>query len=544
MCSCYEYAKTIIKYPTTSSSTITGNTPLRQKFQSIQCEKKNEHKRNWCISQLLDKSQCKIIYDDKLEMSTSIKKNFAYKSALTISTYLMNFITFPYVSRILGVDGIGLIGFVDNTLSYFLLFATMGISILGVREVAAVKNNQKECNRVYSNILGMNLAFTIITLIVYFVCIALIPKFTQYQELFYIGSAKILFTAFMVEWFFSGTENFRYITIRSLLIKSLYVVFVFIFVRVKDDYMLYFILTVAVVIVNAIINMVYIRKFVSICVRELVSRKYLKQNITLGIYAIMTSMYLTFNVMFLGFVSNNTEVGYYTTAFKLYSVILGLFTAFTNVMLPRMTSLLAEGEKDRFNSLINKSFESMCTFSIPMILCSMVLAPQIIYILSGSGYEGAILPMRIIMPAVLSVGIAQVLALQVLLPMKKDKVLFIASIFGASISLLVNSLVVPRMQSVGSAIVLLTAESVVTLVYIIYTFRHKLTIISFKTIGKNLILSLPSVLLCYICGKFIENYFYSVAIAVSVSILLWGAMHILFRTWIGKICLERIHTRG
>lgn len=100
-------------------------------------------------------------------MSHSIKKNFAYKSILTISTYLINFITFPYVARVLGVEHIGLVNFVDNTVNYFLLFATMGIGLLGVREIAAVKNDVKALDRVYSNLIGINLVFTLASLVIY-----------------------------------------------------------------------------------------------------------------------------------------------------------------------------------------------------------------------------------------------------------------------------------------------------------------------------------------------------------------------------------------
>lgn len=471
---------------------------------------------------------------------TSIKKNFAYKSALTISTYLMNFITFPYVSRVLGVERIGLVSFVDNAVSYFLLFATMGVAILGVREIATVKENRNKCNRVYSNILGMNILFTIVTLIIYFAFIILVADFNRYKELFYVGGAKILFTAFLVEWYFTGIENFRYITIRSLLIKLLYVIAVFILIRTEDDYTLYFVLTVLVVIINAIINMVYIRKFVNLIKHELFSKKYIKQNLSLGIYSIMTSMYLTFNVMFLGFCSTNTEVGYYTTAFKLYSVILGFFTAFTNVMLPRMSSLLAEGEKERFQNLIDKSFEVMCTFSIPLILYSFVMAPQIIYTLSGSGYEGAILPMRIIMPAILFVGIAQVLAVQVLMPMHKDRVLFIASLFGATLSLLINLILVPHWYSIGSAIVLLCSEFVVTIVYLIYVLRVKLFDIRWKTIWINFVYSLPIVLICFICKTFVVNNYISVVLSIIFSLLCWGGIQICLKTAIGNlVCFKK-----
>lgn len=451
-------------------------------------------------------------------LQPSIKKNFAYKSVLTLSTYLINFITFPYVARVLGVERIGLVNFVDNTVNYFLLFATMGVGLLGVREIAAVKEDKKRRDQVYSSVLALNLLFTLVSLGIYLLCVVTIPKLCQYDELFYIGTAKILFTVFLVEWFFTGVENFRYITLRSILIKVLYMISVFLFVRDTSDYRLYFILTVGVVVLNALINQLYIREFVRVRWNNIQLFKCLKQNVTLGIYTLMTSMYLTFNVMYLGLVSNNTEVGYYTTAFKLYSVVLGFFTAFTNVMLPRMSSLLANGEKDRFQELVNRSFSVMSTCCIPLILCSMIMAPQIVYILSGPGYEGAILPMRIIMPAAFAVGVAQVLAIQVLMPMKKDKVLLVASIIGAVVSLLINLLVVPYIESVGSAVVLLCSEAVVTGAYLWYVLSHKLTLISVKTIGKSVLYSLPSVVVCWGCGRWIENEFVGVGCAFLLSL--------------------------
>lgn len=469
----------------------------------------------------------------------SIKKNFAYKSALTISTYLMNFITFPYVSRVLGVDGIGLVSFVDNVVNYFLLFATMGIGILGTREIAAIKDNTKKCNQTFSNILGLNLLFTVITVVVYLLCICVIPKFQQYDELFYIGTAKILFTAFVIEWFFTGIENFRYITLRSLMIKLLYVISVFVFVTSKEDYKLYFVLTVVTVVINAIINMVYVRKYVRLQTRDLLNGKYLKQNISLGIYTLMTSMYITFNVMFLGFASNNVEVGYYTTAFKLYSVILGFFTAFTNVMLPRMSSLLAHGDKERFQDVISKSFSLMAFFSIPMILCSMVLAPQIIYVLSGNGYEGAILPMRIIMPAALFVGIAQVLAVQVITPMKRDKILLFASILGATVSLLINIFIVPHLHSIGSAIVLLIAECTVTSTYIVYVTHGKFVRLQPKVLIESLFCALPSMVICLLCNLYINNNYLSLLVGISLAILSWLIMCRLTKNNVMEIIIKR-----
>ena len=405
-------------------------------------------------------------------MQSSIKKNFVYRSALTLSTYIMGLITFPYISRVLGVEKLGLVNFVDNTINYFLLFATMGIGLIGIREVASVKDDKEKCSKVFSNILGLNIIFTIATLIVYFLLILLIPKLNQYSELFYLGAAKILFTAFMIEWFYTGIEDFRYITIRSIIVKIIYVISVFLLVRQSEDYLLYFIFTVGVVVINAIINIIYVNKHVNIIWRECFNLRYIKQNITLGIYAIMSSMYLTFNVMYLGLATSNVQVGYYTTAFKLYSIILGIISSFTNVMMPRMSILLAHNNKEGFYALINKSLTIIITISIPLIVYSIIMAPHIVRIISGMGYEGAVIPMQVIMPSIILVGIAQVFTIQILIPMEADRILLLASIIGALVSLSLNVLIVPFWGSIGSALVLLFSEFVVTITYAIYCDRN------------------------------------------------------------------------
>lgn len=457
----------------------------------------------------------------------SIKKNFAYKSILTISTYIIGFITFPYTSRVFGVERLGLVNFVDNTISYFLLFSTMGIGILGVREIAASKNEEMR-NKTFSNILGLNIWFTIATLIVYFIAITNVHKFNEHSELFYIGAAKIFFTTFLIEWFFTGIENFKYITIRSIIIKLLYVLAVFIFVKDKDDYILYFILTISVVVINACVNLLYASKYVKIIPKELFSLKDIKSNFILGVNGIITSMYLTFNVIYLGLVSNNIQVGYYTTAFKLYSVVLGFFSAFTSVMLPRMSALIADGNDARFNELTNKSLWIVISVSIPIIIYSILMAPQIIFVLSGPGYEGAILPMRIIMPAILFVGIAQVLVVQTLIPLKKEGILLRVYTISGCLGLLINIMIVPKMQSVGSAMVLMCAEAIATILYIIYVIKHHIVKINIKPIIIQIILSLQILIICPLTCKLIQNQFFALVVTSILSLLVYITYYVLY----------------
>ena len=461
-----------------------------------------------------------------MPVAMSIKVNFAYKSLLTVSFYLMSFISFPYISRIFGVERLGLVNFVDNTVSYFLLFATMGINVLGIREIAAVKDDHIARSRVAAAILGINLLFTLVTLVVYFIVVASVPRLSQYSELFYIGSVKILFTAFLGEWFFTGIENFRYITLRSVAIRGCFIAAIFLFIRHAEQYWIYWLLSVAVVVINAVVNMAYVRRYIVFRWRDLFDLRYLKSNITLGVYAIMTSMYLTFNVMYLGLVTDTVEVGYYTTAFKLYSVVLGFFTAFASVMLPRMSAIMAQGDKVQFERLIDKSFSAVAIFSMPIIICAIILAPQIIFVLAGAGYEGAVLPMQIIMPAIALVGVSQVMTLQVLMPLKKDKILLIISIVGALTSLVANVLITKRLQSVGSAIILLGAEVIVTLLYIVFIRRKVGIRVPIIIFFREALLSVPSAIIAIVSVRYISNPFVALAVGGILAVAIWGVLHL------------------
>ena len=451
----------------------------------------------------------------------SIKRNFIYKSVLTVSTYLISFITLPYITRVLGVEKIGLVNFVDNIASYFLLFAMMGTSILGVREISAVSNNIEKRSQVFFSIIGLNIIFLFVVALLYIFCIIYIPKFHQYEELLYIGIAKIIFTVFLIEWFYTGLEDFRYISIRSIIIKIIYAVSVFLFVKSPEDYKLYFILTTGMVVLNSVINILYARHFVEFNIKFCTPLKFLKENIILGIYLILNSMYSTFNVLFLGLVTSNEQVGYYTTAFKLYSIILAFFSAFTTVMLPRMSSLLSQGDKKNFDRLVTSSLSIVYTFCIPLILISIILAPDIIYSLSGAGYEGAIIPMIIIMPTVFMVGVSQVLAVQIITPLRKDNILFYGSIVGAISGIVLNIILVPKLQSIGSAITLFCSESAVTILYVFYVLQKKIINLEPLQIIKSILLSLPSAFICILSVSFIKNCFLSLLVGILGGTMLW-----------------------
>lgn len=468
----------------------------------------------------------------------TLKRNFLYNSALTISNYIFPLLTFPYVTRVLGVANIGIYSFVDSIVNFFLLFATLGVSIVGIREISKSRTFENEyvMSQTFSNIFIFNLLFTIITLASLLIAVFFVPAFSEAKEMLYIGGAKILFSLFLIEWLYKGVEDFRYITIRSIIVKFVYVIAVFIFIREKNDYVLYFGLSAGMVFVNSIINWVYKGKYVRLVLKGVSFDKFSKPIFTLGIYMFLTSMYTSFNMLFLGFSTNEQEVGYYATATKLYGLILTLFTALTTVMLPRISSLVVQGNLEEVNKLINKSFEILFSFSVPVVIVSVILAPQIIGIIAGDGYEGAILPMRIVMPLVLVIGIAQILVIQILMPIKDDKSILINSVIGALLSVLLNILIVREMGSQGSAIVLLFSEIVVTICAAYFVYKKTGIRVPFKLLGKHLLVGIPYVVI----GVFVMDV---LSLSLLIKLIILGLAFFIYFVLSQMLLLKNIMLR-
>jgi O-antigen/teichoic acid export membrane protein len=448
-----------------------------------------------------------------------VVKNFTYNTILTLSSYIVGLLVFPYISRILGVDNIGIVGFVDTTINYFVLFATLGINTVGIRSIAACGNDREKRSQVFSALIVWGFVFTVTVCIIYIIAISTIPRLCEHKELYYIGLPKLLFTPFLIEWFYIGIENFKYITIRSIIIKILYAVSVIVFVKDVDDLAVYFLLTSLVIVISSLINIRYSKHFISLRLTNLKLKQYIKQILSLGMFQILISMYTIFNVMFLGFVSNDTEVGYYYTALKLFVIIIGFLIAFTSVMLPRMSSLLAENNKVSFNSMTIKSLNALFTFCFPLLIGGTVLAPQIIWIMSGQGYAGAIVPMQIMMPLLLIVGFSQINVIQVLIPMRKEKTLLIITTIVACVGVTLAFLLVPKYGAMGAAVVYFLSECTQAVVGLIYSTRKKLFVFPIKTFIINFMYSIPYVLICWGTTKMNSSPINTLIMAIIICFL-------------------------
>lgn len=446
----------------------------------------------------------------------SLKKNFIYNAILTMSGYIFPLMVYPYVSRVLGVANIGACNFVDSIVEYFTILSMMGMNTIGIREIAKCKNDQQKLDNVFSQLFSLNTLTTITAIIILIIATNIVPKFAPYKDLLYIGVGKLFFNYMLINWFFQGLENFKYIAARTIFVKILFVISVFLFVKTETDVKLYYFLVALTWAGNGIINFIYAKKYVSFNFTLKINKAIIGSFFILGVYWFMNSMYTTLNVAFLGFATNDIEVGYYTTANKLLTVIMTMFTALTSVMVPRVSVALKSNDNSEAKALIRKAINALMLFAIPLIFFVFHFSQELIYLMSGKGYEGATTPLQIMTPLFFLVGYDQIIVLQTLLPMGKDKDILRNSILAASVGIISNIFLTLNFGKNGSAIVLILAELSVLLSSQFCVTKYLGLKIPFKLIIKHIIGFSPIIIICYVIKYFINSYVISLIVSASI----------------------------
>ena len=399
----------------------------------------------------------------------SLKKNAFYSFLRVFIGLLFPLVTFPYASRILLPEGIGKVNFANSIISYFILLGNLGISGYATREASKIKNDKIKLTKFFKEIITINIISCFAAYLLFFISLFLVPKFHNYQSLLLVCSIKILFSGLGLEWIFSANEDFKSITLRSFFIQVFSLLYLFIFVKTKEDILHYAIFGLLTSLGSNILNFLFINKYVSFRLKvNLELKRHLKPIfLFLGI-TIVTSIYTMLDTTMLGFLSDDTEVGYYTVSTKLSHIVLTLLTSITSVLLPRLTNLVEKKDSNTFIELINKTANVLILISLPITFGLIILSKPIIILLSGEYYLPALSSMIVISPIIIFISFGSLTGVQILPSVGKEKISFYSYIIGAIINLSLNTLLIPSLGSLGAAIGTISAEFSVTITQIIY----------------------------------------------------------------------------
>ncbi|MDD6073316.1 MAG: flippase [Clostridium sp.] len=401
----------------------------------------------------------------------SLKLNMVLNAIFKLSSLLFPLITFPYVSRILLPEGTGKVTFALSVVSYFSMFTQLGIPTYGIRACAKVRDDKEELSRTVHELLLINLCCCVLVYLVYAAAVLLVPRFSSERLLFTVVGLNIGLNAIGAEWLYNALEKYRYITARSVAFQGISLVLMFLLIRTREDYVCYGALLVLATSASYVLNFCNLRKYIYIHpVGGYDLRRHLQMIFVFFSLSVATTIYTNLDNVMLGFMKDDAAVGLYSTAVKVKSLLVSLVTSASAVLLPRASYYVDKGMFEEFYGILKKMMHLILVISFPMALYFMVFAREGVVFLAGPAFEGSVLPMRIIMPTLVLIGVTNVMGIQMLVPLGRETSVLHAVTAGAAVDVILNGCLIPRFSSSGAAIGTLAAETAVLFVQL-YAIR-------------------------------------------------------------------------
>lgn len=406
-------------------------------------------------------------------MKSNLKTNFIYNSAYQMLSMIVPLVTTPYISRVLGADGVGIYSYNYSIAAYFVMFILLGLNNYGNREIAIERSCKEKVSRKFWSIYSLQILLGIfINLLYFFYCIFIATNQVVALTLLFYTLSGI----FDINWFFFGMEEFRITVIRNTLVKILSTVAIFLFVKKPSDINIYTLILSLSFLVSQILLWPYLIKkvyFYKPKLSEVVS--HIKPNLFLFLTVVAVSIYRTMDKIMLGYLTDNLQVGYFESSEKIIQVPMLLITSLGMIMLPRMSNLANNKKSIESKKLINKSILFAMFLSSSLCFGIMGVASEFVPLFFGKGFETCIYLFWILLPSCLFLAFANVVRTQYVIPNKLDQI-YVKSVFiGAIVNFLSNSLLIKNYYSIGAAIGTLLAEIAVC-VYISYKIRNDLDI--------------------------------------------------------------------
>lgn len=465
----------------------------------------------------------------------SVRINFLYNVGYQVLALALPLITMPYISRVLGKEGIGIYSYNYAIANYFVLFIMLGLNNYGSRTIASSRDNKNLVSKNFINIYAMQIICGFIFISIYLIYCIFISKNTILSLIFLL---YVLSAIFDINWFFFGLEEFKLTVTRNTLIKLVSTILIFILVKSKDDIYFYCFIMVGSILVSQIALWPFLKGKIEICKPDWEEIKnHIKPNLLLFITVLLTSLFKVMDKIMLGIMSSVDEVGLYEASEKIVNIPISLITALGTVMLPRISNMMARNDENTISYTLN-SIVFAIFISSSMCFGIMAVSDEFVPIFYGQGFETCTILYLILLPSCIFLAFANVIRTQYLLPKKMDKEYIISAALGAIINVIINLLLIPKYGSIGAAIGTFAAEMIVCL-YQTWAVRTGLPIkIMLK---KSSILVLDGLIMFIIVRSvsfftmnILTNLLFKIILGVIIYILLCFVEWIIYKKIYGR----------
>lgn len=403
--------------------------------------------------------------------SKSLASNVIYAFLLQIANIIFPLLTIPYVSKILGATNLGKVDFSTSIINWVIVFATCGITTYAVREVSKTRNNEKKLEKLFNELFLFKIISSIIVSIIYFVFIFFIDKTKTELTLFLTQGLIIILNIFQFDWFFQGIENYKFITIRSLILKIISFILMFVMIKEANDYVNYAIILIIATHLGNLLNFFEIKKNIKISFKNLDIKKHIPKIKVFFISTVIISMYNTFDSIILGFASLDSDVALFSRSKVFLSAAMVAALALSNAIMPRLNNYF-ETNKEKYNSFLNFSVNLIFIITIPMMVGAVLLSKEAMLLFGGEEFIKATIPFIIISPLIILVPLSTWTYQQIIIAHTLEEKYLKHQIIMAVLSVVLNLLLVFKLSYIGTAIAYLIVETYGLISAIIISKKH------------------------------------------------------------------------
>lgn len=468
----------------------------------------------------------------------SISKNYLYQLSYQILALIIPLITTPYISRVLGAEGIGIYSFTYSIATYFILFGSLGIAMYGQREIAYVQDKKEERSRIFWEIVILRLVLMTISATVFYFAYCTGEEYQLYYKILLI---ELFSNAIDISWFFQGLEEFKKTVTRNFIIKAAFTICIFIFVKSPADLTKYFFVAIGGNLLGNLSLWIYVPKYVQkIKIKSLKVFRHLKHTFFLFIPQIATQVYTILDKTMIGYiVADKSEVGYYEQAQKVINILLTLVTSLGTVMVPRMANTFASGDKEQMKRYLQNSFKFTYTIAFPVMLGVIAVSANFVPIFFGEGYESVVPLINILAITILFIGMSNVTGTQLLLPTKRQKEFTISVTIGAIVNFVLNWIFIYHYRAIGGAITTVISEILVAGIQLWFLRKEWDLKEILKLARNNVIAGVLMFIVAYGIGMVISNPVLGIVLQMAAGVAVYGITLLLLKDPFVFYLLER-----
>ena len=456
-------------------------------------------------------------------------------------------ITFPYVSRVLSVSGIGIYNFSNTYIGYFVLIAGLGIETYAVREGAKYRENNNKIDEFSSQVFSLNMIATLVAYLLLFASLIIFKNLHNYVSCILIFSLQILFTTIGTEWIYTIYEDYTYITVRSIIFKIISIILLFLLVKKPEDYLIYAAITVFSAVGSNLLNFIHAKSFVDIRLTTKTKwRIHLKPILIIFASSVAVTIYVYSDTTILGLIKNDYAVGIYSTSVKIYQMAQGLLSALLTVTIPRLAFLWGQRRVGEYNQVLSKVLDSLGILVLPAAIGLIMLSKEIVLIIASEKYIPSVNSLRIISWAIIFSIFSWIFSDCVLIPAKRENLVLRNTVITAIENIVLNFVLIPFMSYDGTSLSTVIAE-LTAMIMNGYSCRDIIKPVIFKkNTLKNLLDSVVGcmgiVVICLLCDLGFKSLIIKTILSVVLSIVMYGAILVLLKNKNAYSLLNRVKT--